>query len=356
MQLIYLIVGWPLGWIMWACYKVVPVYAVALVLFTLIMRVLLVPFSIKQQKSMVKMQMFRPRMEELQKKYGNNKERLNEEMMKLYQEENYNPMSGCLPMLIQFPILFGLIDVIYKPMSHILRIGQEVLSQAYTIAAPILDVAPEMLSKDMTAQLKVMGAVQQNPQAFASLGDFVDKVNSINLTIGPIDLTQTPTFALNWLLLIPILSGLTSLALSMFTMKQTAASAGDSAQAAGMTRGMILMMPLMSAYFGFMFPAGVGIYWIISNLLMAIQTFLLNKFMNPVKLAEQAKLEYEAKREQQRKEKIEAKKRARENGELDIDKALSQKEINRMKLAAARKRDAEKYGDIYKEVTDDDLK
>ena len=103
---------------------------------------------------------------------------------KLYQEENYNPMSGCLPMLIQFPILFGLIDVIYKPMSHILRIGQEVLSQAYTIAAPILDVAPEMLSKDMTAQLKVMGAVQQNPQAFASLGDFVDKVNSINLTIG----------------------------------------------------------------------------------------------------------------------------------------------------------------------------
>lgn len=161
---------------------------------------------------------------------------------------------------------------------------------------------------------------------------------------------------LNWLLLIPILSGLTSLALSMFTMKQTAASAGDSAQAAGMTRGMMLMMPLMSAYFGFMFPAGVGIYWIISNLLMAIQTFLLNKFMNPVKLAEQAKLEYEAKREQQRKEKIEAKKRARENGELDIDKALSQKEINRMKLAAARKRDAEKYGDIYKEVTDDDLK
>ena len=74
MSLIYTIFGYPLGWIMWACFKVLPIYGVALVLFTLIVRVCLVPLSIKQQKSMVKMQIFRPRMEEIQKKYANNRE------------------------------------------------------------------------------------------------------------------------------------------------------------------------------------------------------------------------------------------------------------------------------------------
>ena len=117
----------------------------------------------------------------------------------------------------------------------------------------------------------------------------------------------------------------------------------------------MLTMPLMSGYFAVILPAGLGVYWILSNLLMAIQTALLNKYMNPRDLAEKARAAYEEKRERERQEKIEAKKRAKESG-LDVDKALSQKEINRMKLAAARKRDAEKYGEEYHEVTDDDLK
>lgn len=93
MAWLYSIFGYPLGWVMWACFKVIPIYGVALLLFTIIVRACLVPLSIKQQKSMVKMQIFKPRMDEIQKKYANNKEKMNEEMMKLYQEENYNP--GC---------------------------------------------------------------------------------------------------------------------------------------------------------------------------------------------------------------------------------------------------------------------
>ena len=144
--------------------------------------------------------------------------------------------------------------------------------------------------------------------------------------------------------------------LSWVSMRQSAAAAGDNAAAAGMSKGMMLMMPLMSAWISFVVPAGLGVYWVISNLLMALQTFLLNRYMNPAKLAAKAQAEYEAKKEADRQAKIEAKKRARERGEKDIDAALSQKEINRIKLAEARKRDAEKYGEVYKEVTDDDLK
>lgn len=357
MNFIYELFGTPLGWIMWLCYKLIPVYGIALFLFTLITKAALVPLSIKQQKSMVRMQIFQPRMQEIQKKYANNKEKMNEEMMKLYQEENYNPMSGCLPMLIQFPILFGLYDVIQKPLTHILHLPADIITEAKTIAATVLNVPDAaMFMKDLSSQIKTVNAINMNPEAFAGLGDFVEKVNTLNLTIGPIDLTQQPQMnQFNVLWIIPILSLLSSLLLSIFTMRQTKSQTGDNAAAAGMTRSMMFLMPLMSGYFGFIFPAGVGIYWILSNLLTAAQTALLNKYMNPVKLAEKAKQEYEERREKQRQEKIEAKKLARESGQ-DIDKALSQKEINRIKLAEARKRDADKYGEQYDDVTDEDLK
>ena len=356
-----MIFGYPLGWVMWFCYKIIPVYGVALIVFTILIRLLLVPVSIKQQKSMVKMQMFQPRMLEIQKKYANNKEKMNEEMMKLYEEEHYNPMSGCLPMAIQFPILFGLIDVIYKPMTHILRVGGTVLTQIEQIAAPILGVTAEALSKDYSAQLKIIGAIQQNASAFSGIdgGKLVEQISSLNLNFLGFDLTQTPSNYgfLNLLILIPLLSGLTSVFLSVFTMKQTSNMQGEGAAAAtGMTKGMMFIMPLFSAYFAYVVPAGVGIYWIISNLLMAIQTFLLNKFMNPKEMAEKAKAEQEARREQERLARIEAKKRARERGEPDPDDAAAKRQSDREKLAAARRRDAEKYGEVYKEVTDDDLK
>ena len=354
MAWLYSIFGYPLGWVMWACFKVIPIYGVALLLFTIIVRACLVPLSIKQQKSMVKMQIFKPRMDEIQKKYANNKEKMNEEMMKLYQEENYNPMSGCLPMAIQMPILFGLYDVIQRPLTHLLRVAGPTIESATEIAAGLLNNAN--LAKDYSRQIRIIDAVNQNPDAFSGLGDFVQKVQSLDLSIGPIDLTQQPTFALNILLLIPILSFLTSVLVSWVSMRQSAAAAGDNAAAAGMSKGMMLMMPLMSAWISFVVPAGLGVDWVISNLLMALQTFLLNRYMNPAKLAAKAQAEYEAKKEADRQAKIEAKKRARERGEKDIDTALSQKEINRIKLAEARKRDAEKYGEVYKEVTDDDLK
>lgn len=354
MSFITTLLGYPLGWIMWLCYKIVPIYAIALVLFTILTKLALFPLSIKQQKSMIKMQLFQPRMAELQKKYANNKEKLNEEMMKLYSEEGYNPMSGCLPMLIQMPILFGLIDVIYKPLTHILRMPADIITSATEIATKVSEAAGITMNA-YSPQLGIVSAVRTNPAAFDGLTGFVESITKLNLSFGPIDLTQQPSFAFNWLLLIPILSFVTSIGLTMITMKQTSSMQGDNAAASGMNKGMMLMMPLMSGYFAFMVPAGVGIYWMISNVLMAVQTFLLNKYMNPKDLAEKARQESEARREADRILKIEAKKKAREAGE-DPDRAYSQKEINRQKLAAARRRDAEKYGEEYVEVTDADLK
>ncbi len=351
MDFINSIIGYPLGWIMWACYKLISNYGVALIFFTIITRLLLVPTAIKQQKSTVRLRMIQPKVNELQKKYANNRNKLNEELTALYAQENYNPASGCLPMLIQLPILFGLIDVIYKPLTHILRLPADVIKAASDIVSQAGQTTG-MATHSM--QISVIGAVKQNPSAFSQLGaDVVEKITSLDLSFLGLNLTERPTLAFNLMIIIPILSGVTSLAISLVSMKTS--GMGDNAAGAATGKSMMYMMPLLSLWFTMQVPAGVGFYWIISNLLMLAQTLLLNRFYNPAEIAAKYEEEERERKERERQEKIEAKRLLKET-EGSAAAALSQKEINRQKLAAARKRDAEKYGESYDEVTDEDLK
>lgn len=355
MELIYSILGYPLGFIMWFCYKIIPNYGLALILFAIITKAAMIPLAIKQQKSTVKMRIFQPKMAELQKKYANNREKLAEEMNALYAREGYSPMSGCLPMLIQFPILFGLIDVIYKPMTHIIRISGDVISQAVTLAADAGLIA-ENLTRSLSVQINLIGAVKSNPDVFSSLGsDVVSKISTLDLSFLGLDLSATPHLALNLMVLIPVLSAATSFLLSWVSMKSTGSMA-DNPAAAGTTKSMMIMMPIMMLWFTSTVPAGVGIYWIISNVIAMIQAVLLNKFYNVDELAAASVAADEERRAKEREEKLEARKRARETADEDTARAFSQKEIDKQKLAEARRRMSEKYGDTYEEVTDKDLK
>ena len=127
----YIMLG--LGWVLKLMYTITSNYGIAIILFTIIIKLILMPLTVKQQKSMLKTQKLQPLLMEIQKKYGNDKDKLNQETMKLYQKYKINPMSGCLPMLITFLVLFGLIDVIYNPMRHILGMSNEVIAQATEI-------------------------------------------------------------------------------------------------------------------------------------------------------------------------------------------------------------------------------
>ncbi|MEA5010879.1 MAG: membrane protein insertase YidC [Angelakisella sp.] len=346
--------GLPLGWIMWLMYKIIPNYAVALILFTIVTKLLLVPLSIKQQKGTIKMQIIQPKMAEIQSKYKSNPQKMNEEIQALYAKENYNPMAGCLPLLIQFPILFGLIDVIYKPLTHIMRVPADVITAITNICTEhgiqMVGYAP---------QITALKTIQQNPGWFESLGtEMVEHISSLSMTSFGLDLSITPDPAIigwfNLMLLIPLLSGATALLMSMVTMRNTPTPEGAGGAS---TKMMMYMMPLMSLWFTMKVPAGVGLYWIISNVVAGVQALILNKFWNPKEMAEKMRAEDEARKEQERMEKIEAKKRAKEEGRNMDEKALSQKELNRQKLADARRRNAEKYGDYGDiEVTDEDLK
>lgn len=163
---LYSILGTPIGYIMWAVYLLVNNFGWAMVIFAVIVKLAMFPLTLKQQKNMAKSQLFTPRMQELQKKYANNKEKYQEELAKL-QKEGYNPMGGCGTMLLTFVLLFGVIDVVYKPMTHMehLNWGDGNSNAIVTVVdrAKQADYAMTILSNE--EDLKVYLQFLENPSS-----------------------------------------------------------------------------------------------------------------------------------------------------------------------------------------------
>ncbi|MGI5959722.1 MAG: YidC/Oxa1 family membrane protein insertase [Massiliimalia sp.] len=298
--------GTPLGWIMKFMYQFIQNYGVVLILFTVLVRLALFPLGVKQQKSSAKMAIFTPKMQQLQKQYGKNKQKYQEEMMKLYEEEGYNPMSSCLPMVIQMVVLFGIIDVVYKPLKHLLSIPTDLIQKA-------TDVLTEAgVKATSSAELLIINVIQGNgvnpqthealdPHMFDSIfsADMIGQIQDFNTHLFGLNLGTIPTFT--WpIILIPILSGVTSLLVSVFSMKQQAKNGMANQQGMGAMKAMMYIMPLFSAWIAFSLPTGVGFYWIVSNVLMFIQTVVLYKVYSPEKMKAVVEKENEERKKKQK--------------------------------------------------------
>lgn len=341
MDFIYTLFGTPLGWVMWAVYQVIPIYALALVIFTILSKVLLFPLAIKQHKASIQQMIFRPKMEELRKKYGSDKKKYQEEMLKLQQEEGMSLTGGCSSMLIQFPILFGLIDVIYKPLTHILRVSQDVINQAIEIAKAL-----GFSFSGMSSEITLIKAVKENPAAFSSINEnFVSSIQNTNLSLFGLDLTAIPTMAWNWLLIFPILMLITMVLQSYISAKLNPAI-DPNAPGAKTTQYTMYAMSLMFVFFSFSVPTGVSFYWVLTNVLMIAQQVLLNHLYNPKVLAEKMRKEIEDRKKAKRTLKSSSEK----DGKVQVgEKVLSQKDYEKLRLAKARQMDAELYGEEYQD-------
>lgn len=347
--------GTPLGYIMYWIFEVVKNYGWALILFVIISKLVLLPLTIKQQKSTSRMASFQPKLQALQKKYANNKEKYQEEMMKLYEQEGVSPTAGCLPMLVQFALLFGVIDVIYKPLKHLLHIPADLVKQATGFLEKVT----------ASAEIQIIDAIQKGTNADITAvfdAETLTRIKDFNMNFLGIDLGAVPQFGLNLLVLIPIISGVTALLITLISMKQQERN-GQKMQ--GMMKYTMLLMPLMSVWIGFSLPAGVGIYWIVSNLVQIGQSLLLGKIYTPEKLATMKDKNADKNKEKmkKRREKMEAynqlmieKGKAPAESTSDLSAKQDKKEMteamkdsDKKKLAEARRRMAEKYGEEYKE-------
>lgn len=204
-----------LGTLLSLIYSLVNNYAVAIILFTIIIKFILLPLTFNQTKQTKKMQELQPKIKELQEKYKNDKEKLNIKIMELYREHKINPLGGCLPLLIQLPILFGLFGALRKPEVYVFPNNPELLAKATN--APFLWL-PNLVDPD------------------------------------PI--------------ILPILAAVTTY-LSMNQM-----NTGEQAQ---QMKTMNIVLPLMILWWGRSFPAGLTLYWVVSNLFQMAQQYFLTK-------------------------------------------------------------------------------
>lgn len=282
----------PLGWIIQQIYNLVANYGLAIIIFTVIIKLILLPLNIKSQKAMRKQQKIQPVLQELQKKYANDQEKLQREMMKLYKENNISMSGGCLPMLIQMPILVGLYQVIQKPLSYLVGVDwmqQPVIDKVYMLrdamASSIGNLATqteEQLARLSQIQLSKWAQIINGPSDpwtinFSFLG--LDLSNVPSAAIGSLLKGDFSNIGVIALILIPVLAVLAQLVTLKITQAQTGQNANNAdSQANQMAKSMNLMMPIMTGFFTFTLPSGIGIYWIISSLMQIVQQITLNKY------------------------------------------------------------------------------
>ena len=290
MDAIYEILGIPFGYVLRFIFEAVNNYGLALILFTLFARLLMIPTSIYQTKGTVKTQRLQPKIRRINAKYKGDQKKIQEETQALYQREGHNPMNmGCLPLAIQFVIIFGLIGVIYHPLKWALALDETTINSLTEIAKTLPDYNAKTDLR--TIELFVINHINEISPLALSKGmsaGIIERISSFNFTFLGIPLGKIPSIKEPGALwAVPILSGVTSLGPSLFTVLQQRKSNPEMAK--NPTMGcMTFGMPLFSLYFTFQFPAGIGIYWIASNVFALIQTVVLSFTHSPKKMIAKA--------------------------------------------------------------------
>lgn len=260
-------------------------YGFAIIVFTVFIRLLILPLTIKQYKSTANMQKVQPLIQDIQKKYKNDKEKLNQEMMKIYAEHKVNPAGGCLPVLIQMPIILSLYWVISKPLYYMFNKSHDVINQLFAM------IPADFPKITGNLDLTILNYFAANKDKLADVADMLKPEEVLNMNFLGLNLGLQPSFDASkaavlgfqyfGLLLIPVLAALTTfLSLRLSTKAQNNNANSQNSQnemAQNMSNSMTKIMPLMTGFFAFSVPAGLGLYWIVGNLIQMVQQLYINK-------------------------------------------------------------------------------
>ncbi|NLT63327.1 MAG: membrane protein insertase YidC [Clostridiales bacterium] len=351
------IITYPFSLLLLALYNLTSNYGLAVILFAVVIKVILLPFQMKSKRSMMRTTRLNPILKELEKKHEGNKQKYQEEVAKLYKEEKINPMSGCLWTLIPFPILIALYSVIRQPFTRLMRLTED---QVTTITNRLVDMAAYELParSDAYHEITLANLVHDNFDAFKDISSKLVDIDfnflGMNLGLRPqwnffanVDWSNSADWApALGLFLIPIISGL----LAYLSMKVSNATNPSVAQQQGSMKGMMMVMPLFSIYIGFIMPAALGIYWIANSVLASVQDTILNRYYTKILDKEDAERrekmhlrEAELERKRLETEKL------REIGATERNKNTSKKKIqsvqkaqNEERLAAERAKEKER--------------
>ena len=320
----------PFVWVLMLFYELFDNYGIALILFAVLVKVILFPLSIKAKRSMIQMNMLNGQMQKLQKMYGNNREKYNLEVQKLYEKEKVNPMGGCLWSLLPLVILLPLYAIIRQPLTYLMNLTPDVISEV----ARVVDWNNAAVSAGWIKEAADFANVGYNqlylaslitPENIGAVQAVAEGARVINFNFLGLNLAQMPQWqfwtwsSVDWahigLFLMPIVSAGSGLLFSLIMMKTNAVNQQSQNAAANSTnKTMLIISPLMSLWIGFAMPAGLSVYWISQNVLSMLQEFLAGKLLKKdyEKAAEQAAIrEAEEKEEEKRRREEERAERAR---------------------------------------------
>lgn len=264
------IFGYVLNWF----YGFVGNYGLAIILFSVVLKLVMLPISIKQQKTMKKSAKIQEKMRVLQDKYKNNPEKLNQETLELYKTEKMSPFSGCFSAIAQILILFAVFYLVRSPLTYMKKVDTELINQ-YTTEI-------EQVEEGKKSTYPEIAVIKQKGEE--------DERVYINMEFLGLDLSSVPTQSLSdWkVYIIPALYVLTSfVSMRMTTSMQTKKKDSNSENTetneldavAQANKSMSYIMPIMSVSIAIIAPLGLALYWLISNLLMIVERLVLNRFL-----------------------------------------------------------------------------
>jgi YidC/Oxa1 family membrane protein insertase len=345
------IITTPFAWLLLAFYNLVGNYGVAIILFAVLVKLILLPFQMKSKKSMMRMTRLTAKVKELEKKHEGNQRAYQQAVSDLYKSQKVNPMSGCLWNLIPFPILIALYSVIRQPMTTMMKLTGEQITMitdkfvsmgVYTIPAKA-DAYAEITLAELTHN------------HFDVIQSIVPNVLDIDYGFLGLNLGMRPSFKIwefDWsapelwlpvlgLFLIPIVSaGISYLTMVLSNKMNPQMQTGNEQQQKTMKYTM-LMMPLVSVYICFIMPAALGIYWIAQGLLGLIQEWILNKYyMKKLEAENEAFLAEERAREEEIERRRQETERLRAEGKTSMNSNTSKKKLQAKERAKEEERRA----------------
>lgn len=281
---IFNFVGSIFGYILWGAFYLVKNFGIAILIFTLIIKALLFPFSIKQQKSMAANVRFQQKQREIMEKYKNDRMKANEEVQKLMQKENVSPLPGCLPMIAPMFVMLGVYYSVVNPLTNTLHIAADKVNIALNSLATLPGIGTSINSQyGQISIIKYFDDIQKflldgngNPLFSSAEVDSIKEFGS-GFNFCGLDLLATPSTSpfSSMLWIIPVLCFVTYV-LSMFITQKM-----NGSQMKGcMLVVMVFGMPLFSSWISFNVPAAVGFYWIASTVFGFLQSVAMNKFYN----------------------------------------------------------------------------
>ena len=369
-----------LGWVMYLIYKVIPSYGIAIILFTIVVKLLTLPNTYKMQVNSARQGLLAPKLEKLRKSFANNPQRFQEEQNKLYQEEGINQTAGCLGSILTMVLLLGVYQVVMRPLTFVLRLVPDQITEAKDLLVKWLETQ-NITEKYINGrpELIILKYAKTNPEVFSSMSGFTDKLAGFNNNFLGFDLAGVPSlhpengwsFTAVMLVLLPVLATIAQLIMTVITQAHSKKTNPAAAQQMGGMNLMLYMSPLMTLWIGMSVPAGMSFYWLVNSVISLIVQLLLYKYLSGerlVRINEREKQKQIAKGPtwMQRMMEQSAQMQAEQNGYrsdsnrtryTDGDDGMSRKEraeYEKTLIEAARKRAALKYGDAVPEDTKSD--